>query len=166
MIQPFSEIYTLIHPLDPEASRYGCRIWEGEYLRPYDGNLTSEYGHCPDRQLTEKALGIAVFGLMGYGIVPRHNLNIMVFDTPLDEDIYGAYYNDEKIIAIYATPKAWYLELLINVLIHEIGHYLFTTMGIEKDQEELCQRFEQAFPADKCYMKSLAEKWRAVRGRL
>lgn len=163
MIRAIPEIYQLVHPLDPDAPQYGCRIWEGEYLYPYDGNLTSEYGHCPDRELTGKALEIVIFGLMGHGIVPRHNLKIMVFDTPLDEDTHGAYYDDEKIIAIYATSTAWYLELLLNVLVHEIGHYLFTTMRIEKDQEELCEQLERAFPADERYMESLAEKWRQAR---
>ncbi|MCL6449559.1 MAG: hypothetical protein K6U04_15730 [Armatimonadetes bacterium] len=162
MVRSLAEIYSVVHPLDPDAPRYGCRIWEGEYLRPYEGNLTSIYGHFPDRELTEKALEIVAFSFLSFKITPRHGLKILVFDTPFDEDTRGAYYDDEKIIAIYATSTAWYLELLINVLVHEIGHYLFTTMGIE-DDEELCERLERAFPDDESFMESLAEKWRAAR---
>jgi hypothetical protein len=155
----------VFHPLDRDAHEHGCRRAE-KYIDVYNGNLTSEYGHCPDRELVNRAMETVILGLLGCGIIPRHDLKFFIFDTRRgwDEDdanTLGEYIENEKAIVIYASSVPWSLERLISVLIHEVGHYLFITMGIE-DDEELCERLEQSFPHNEEFMKALARKWQTV----
>lgn len=169
MVRSLDEIYQLIHPLDLG----GCRIWKSDYLRVHDDNLASDYGFFPDRELAERALEIVAFGMLGYGIVPRHDLRIYIYDTPLtffedDEDFgtTGSYHPDIKSIVIYAQPGPWTLEELIKTLIHEIGHYMAREMGVKKREEEFCLLLERFFPDNEDFMQALARQWRASRRRL